>query len=78
VAEPTPVGEWKPDYGKSFGDLRGEPSHSCICGCEVLNVKCIFIDYEIAVWFTDAECASCGTKLTAPTPADKGNPNGNL
>jgi hypothetical protein len=51
MPEPTPVGEWKPDYGKSFGDLRGEPSHSCICGCEVLNVKCIFIDYEIAVWY---------------------------
>lgn len=72
-----PVSEWKPDYSKSYGDLRGTPSHACVCGCEVLIIKAVFVDNEIALYFTDAECAQCGTKLTAPTLADE-EPNGKV
>ena len=73
----TPVSEWKPDYSKSYGDLRGTPSHACVCGCEVLNIKAIFTEGEISFYFLDAECAKCGTKLTAPTPVDE-EPNGKV
>jgi hypothetical protein len=31
----------------------------------------MFEDGEIAMWFTEAECALCGAELTAPTPLDK-------
>lgn len=51
-------------------DYSGIPTHVCPCGSRLLKVNCIFEDREIILWFTDAECAFCGAKLTAPTPAD--------
>lgn len=27
-------------------------------------------DYDIGMYFTDAECAKCGALVTAPTPID--------
>jgi hypothetical protein len=36
----------------------------------VFNLKVIFHNYEIASYFIDMECASCGTIATAPTPLD--------
>ena len=55
-------------------DARGFPTHACPnCGCLVLTIKAMFEDYDIALWFTDAECSDCGTLLTAPTPVDDPN-----
>jgi ribosomal protein S27E len=51
-------------------NYRGIPTHACPCGSVLLNVKCIFEDYEIVLWFTEAECAMCGALVTAPTPGD--------
>ena len=51
-------------------NYRGIPTHACPCGSVLLNVKCIFSEGEIAMWFVDAECAMCGALLTAPTPKD--------
>jgi hypothetical protein len=53
-------------------DFRGQPSHICICGSEIWNVRVVFEDHEIATYFLDMECAHCGSLATAPTPVDKG------
>lgn len=60
----------RPDYTKAV-DLRGTPTHICICGSKVWNLKVTFYDFEIAQYFLDMECAICGSLATAPTPEDK-------
>jgi hypothetical protein len=52
-------------------DLRGTPTHACICGSVVWNIKAVFDNYEIATYFLDMECAECGSLATAPTPLDR-------
>jgi hypothetical protein len=47
------------------------PVHACLCGSNLWNVKTMFEDYEISAYFTDMECAVCGTKAKAPTPLDR-------
>ena len=54
-------------------DLRGTPTHKCVCGCNIWNIKAIFEDYEIATYFLDMQCAHCGSMATAPTPLDREN-----
>jgi hypothetical protein len=51
-------------------DLRGVPTHVCPCGCDIWNLKVVFDNFEIASYFLDMECASCGSLATAPTPLD--------
>ncbi len=51
-------------------DLRGTPTHVCPCGSMVWDLKVIFQDGEIATYFLDMECFSCGSLATAPTPID--------
>jgi len=58
------------DYSKSM-DLRGEPTEVCVCGCDVFVMLGGFVDGEIAFYFTDAECAGCGSMVTLPTPIDE-------
>jgi hypothetical protein len=53
-------------------DLRGIPTHECVCGCNVFLIRAGFEDYDIAFWFTDAHCADCGAPVTVPTPVDRG------
>jgi hypothetical protein len=60
------------DYNKAI-DLRGTPTHVCLCGSEVWLVKVVFSEYEIASYFLDMECLSCGSFATAPTPIDRSN-----
>lgn len=57
-------------YDKSI-DLRGTPTHLCPCGSNIWNLKVIFDDFEIATYFLDMECVSCGSVATAPTPVDR-------
>lgn len=52
-------------------DLRGTPTHACICGSTHFYIRAIFEDYEIATYFLDMQCAQCGALLTAPTPLDR-------
>jgi hypothetical protein len=52
-------------------DLRGTPTHACVCGSTLFLVRCMFEDKEISLWFTDAECALCGALVTVPTPVDE-------
>ena len=52
-------------------DMRGTPTHVCPCGCNIWNVKVSFDNFEIAQYFLDMECASCGSLATAPTPNDR-------
>jgi hypothetical protein len=61
----------KPANYDSSIDLRGTPTHLCPCGSYIWNVKVVFEDYEIATYFLDMECVSCGSVATAPTPVDK-------
>lgn len=51
-------------------DLRGEPTHICICGSRLWNIKAMFEDYEISFYFLEMECALCGSLATAPTLVD--------
>ena len=52
-------------------DLRGTPTHACVCGSVVWNIRAVFDNYEIATYFLDMECVECGSLATAPTPLDR-------
>jgi len=52
-------------------DLRGTPTHACICGSTHFYVRTVFENYEIATYFLDMQCTECGALLTAPTPLDR-------
>ena len=54
-------------------DLRGTPTHTCVCGSDIWYVKAVFDNYEISTYFLDMLCASCGNLATAPTPVDREN-----
>ena len=64
------VQDLKPENYDNAMDLRGAPTHLCVCGCNIWNVKVIFDQNEIATYFLDMECVSCGSFATAPTPID--------
>lgn len=67
----------KIDYSKAI-DLRGNPiGDICMCGCDLFVMIGGFLDGEIAFYFTDGECAGCGSMVTLPTPID-GDDNANL
>jgi hypothetical protein len=52
-------------------DLRGTPTHECICGSRVFNLPVSFYDFEIATYYLDMQCVECGSIYTAPTPLDR-------
>lgn len=52
-------------------DLRGTPTHACVCGSIHFYIRAIFENYEIATYFLDMQCVECGALLTAPTPLDR-------
>lgn len=52
-------------------DLRGNPTHECICGSKIFYLPVCFEDYEIATYLLDMQCANCGSMATAPTPVDR-------
>jgi len=52
-------------------DLRGTPTHACVCGSQHFYIRVMFENYEIATYFLDMECTECGALLTAPTPLDR-------
>ena len=61
------------DYSRAM-DLRGESiGDVCVCGCEVFVMLGGFVDGEIAFYFLDGECASCGSMVTLPTPKKEGD-----
>ena len=59
------------DLNEQAMDLRGSPTHQCVCGSNQFYVRAVFDNYEIAQYFLDMQCASCGNLLTAPTPVDR-------
>lgn len=61
----------KIDYSRAM-DLRGNPiGDICVCGCDIFIMLGGFVDGEIGFYFTDGECAGCGSMVTLPTPIDK-------
>jgi len=66
------INDLKPDYVNAI-DLRGTPTHICVCGCNIWNLKVMFNDGLISQYFLDMECANCGSLATAPTPIDNRN-----
>lgn len=66
-----PIRTLKPDYSGTL-DHQDEIHHECPhCGSFVWLIKASFDDYELASYFIDMECASCGTFAKAPTPLDR-------
>ena len=63
------IKDLKPSYENAM-DLRGEPTHVCVCGSMLWNIKAMFQDYEISMYFLDMECSECGSMATAPTLPD--------
>lgn len=54
-------------------DARGIPTTKCPnCSADLFKVVVQFdpIDYEIGMYFLDAECVNCKTLVTVPTPLD--------
>jgi len=48
------------------------PTNECLhCGSNTFTIKAVFEDYEIVGYYLDAECAGCGSPLTAPCPVDR-------
>jgi hypothetical protein len=67
------IRELKPDYTGSM-DYADQVLHECpICESTIWNIKAQFEDYEMATYFLDMECSSCGTYGRAPTPLDRPN-----
>lgn len=56
---------------KDAMDLRGTPTHVCVCGSLIWTVHVQFEDYQIGQYFLDMQCAQCGSLATAPTPLDR-------
>ncbi len=67
------ITELRPEDYNHAMDLRGTPTHECVCGCNVFNLKVMFHEGQISQYFLDMECASCGSLATAPTPIDDRN-----
>jgi hypothetical protein len=61
------IDELKPNESPRF-NLHGIPTHVCLCGCKVWNVKVMFEDNQISMYFLDMFCSACGSPATAPTP----------
>lgn len=62
----------EPGAGTATLDQRGLPTNECLaCGSNVFTIRAVFDDYEIAGYYLDAECAECGSPLTAPCPVDR-------
>lgn len=59
------------DYSKAM-DLRDTPiGDICVCGCEVFVMLGGFLNGEVAFYFLDGECASCGSMVTLPVPKEE-------
>ena len=71
VFDKNDVEQARQDQRVSGMDLRGNPTHECICGSQVFYIKAVFDNYEIATYFLDMECVECGNLATAPTPLDR-------
>lgn len=64
------IRDLSPDYSSSL-DLGDTILHECVCGSNLWRILASFEDYELTVYFTDAECAVCGTRAKVPTPLDR-------
>ena len=71
VFDKKDVEEARRDQDFDGMDLRGTPTHTCVCGSQIFYVKAVFDNYEIATYFLDMQCAECGNLATAPTPVDR-------
>lgn len=67
------VDEARKDQNETAMDLRGTPTHVCVCGSQVFYIKAAFDNYEIGTYYLDMQCAECGNLATAPTPLDREN-----
>lgn len=56
-------------------NARGIPTAECpMCASRLFTIQAAFDDnYQIAQYLLNAECAMCGTLVTAPTPLDLKN-----
>lgn len=55
-------------------DQRGIPTHECLnCGSNMFKITATFENYEVAMYWDEAECAMCDSPLTVPTLPDHPN-----
>ena len=68
VFDKNDIEEARDEQQNTAMDLRGTPTHECICGSQIFYIKAVFDNYEIATYFLDMQCVECGNLATAPTP----------
>lgn len=51
-------------------DLRGVPTHQCLCGEDLFLIAARFERGEVVWYMLDGVCTSCGSLVTVPTPLD--------
>jgi hypothetical protein len=73
VFDKTDIDEARQEQKQNMNamDLRGTPTHECLCGSRIFFIRAVFDDYEIATYFLEMQCAECGSLATAPTPLDR-------
>jgi hypothetical protein len=71
VFDKNDIEEARDEQQNTAMDLRGTPTHECICGSQIFYIKAVFDNYEIATYFLDMQCVECGNLATAPTPLDR-------
>ena len=49
------------------------PMHTCVCGCNVFHILVSFQEGQVASYFTEGKCASCGSFVRVPTEIDGDN-----
>lgn len=52
-------------------DLRGTPTHQCVCGSTTFKILAGFDSGEIAWYSLEGYCYDCGAHVTVPCPLDQ-------
>jgi hypothetical protein len=55
-------------------DLKGIPTHECLCGCDTFITAVKFDDYHIAWYTLQGKCYACGNMVTLPCEVDRLEP----
>lgn len=55
-------------------NLKGLPTHECLCGCDTFITAVRFDDYRISWYTLQGKCYGCGNEVTLPCEVDRLEP----